>query len=519
MTSSVGASPSGMVTTGFSVLDMAQDGSGSGALRAQMSGAQGRRLLPQPGDGLRIPTGRRDAVDLPVHPVATGDARRLVVRGEEDQRVRPLVGRAHDHAAERVDEALDQSDVPRQAGLGREVIEINGDWFRGRGGHDRLDIGGEPVVRHALVVERRQDERPGKAEFSCVPRQRDRVGDRRGSGANHEAIEDDLLRMGVRCLPKHSLEVVIDLDTTDDPLHGHQEGRFFHGFYGCYCYLPLFAFVGSVPLWAQLRGSDGDAARGAVDALKKIVAAVRKRCPKARIIVRADSGFCREEIMVWCETQQPVVYYCLGLARNSRLMELIEEKFARVRESAILCGGVARGFTEFQYQTLKSWTCSRRVIAKVEVLQDKDNPRFVVTNLPAEGFEDQQQHSADRFCAQKCYEDFYCARGDMENQIKQQYLDLEADRTSSHWMASNQLRLWLSAFALLLFQRLRTLALQGTELANATAGTIRQRLLKIGALVTVSTRRVYVRLASAFPLQKLFAQAHRALAVLAPEEG
>jgi Transposase DDE domain group 1 len=336
--------------------------------------------------------------------------------------------------------------------------------------------------------------------------------------ANHEAIEDNLLLMGVRCLPKHSLEVVIDLDTTDDPLHGHQEGRFFHGFYGCYCYLPLFAFVGSVPLWAQLRSSDGDVARGAVDALKKIVAAVRKRCRKARIILRADSGFCREELMAWCETQQPVVYYCLGLARNSRLRELIDEKFARVRESAILCGGVARGFTEFQYQTLKSWTCSRRVIAKAEVLQDKDNPRFIVTNLPAEGFEDQEQ-SPDRFCAQKCYENFYCARGDMENQIKQQYLDLEADRTSSHWMASNQLRLWLSAFALLLFQRLRTLALRGTELANATAGTIRQRLLKIGALVTVSTRRVYVRLASAFPLQNLFAQVHRALAGLVAEDG
>ena len=325
------------------------------------------------------------------------------------------------------------------------------------------------------------------------------------------------MRTGVRCLPKESTEVVIDLDTTDDPLHGHQEGRFFHGFYGCYCYLPLFAFVGSVPLWAQLRTSEGDAAGGAVDALKKIVSAVRKRCPKAQIIVRADSSFCREELMAWCETQEPVVYYCLGLARNSRLRELIEPKFARVRESAILCGGVARGFTEFQYQTLKSWTRSRRVIAKAEVLQDKDNPRFIVTNLPAEGFEDQQQ-SADRFCAQKCYEDFYCARGDMENQIKQQYLDLEADRTSSHWMASNQLRLWFSAFALLLFQRLRTLALRGTELAKATAGTIRQRLLKIGALVTVSTRRVYVRLASAFPLQSLFAQAHRALAGLVAED-
>jgi len=363
----------------------------------------------------------------------------------------------------------------------------------------------------------------GKALASASTLNRLELGNNKKSrchkiSADHEAIEDNLLEMGVRCLPKHSLEVVIDLDATDDPLHGHQEGRFFHGFYGCYCYLPLFAFVGSVPLWAQLRTSEGDAARGAVDALQKIVAAVRKRCRKARIIVRADSGFCREELMAWCESQQPVVYYCLGLARNSRLRELIDEKFARVRESAILCGGVARSFTEFHYRTLKSWTRSRRVIAKAEVLQDKDNPRFIVTNLPAEGFEDQPQ-SAERFCAQKCYEDFYCARGDMENQIKQQYLDLEADRTSSHWMASNQLRLWFSAFALLLFQRLRTLGLQGTELAKATAGTIRQRLLKIGALVTVSTRRVYVRLASAFPLQKLFAQVHRALAGLVAEDG
>lgn len=154
--------------------------------------------------------------------------------------------------------------------------------------------------------------------------------------------------------------------------------------------------------------------------------------------------------MAWCETQQPAVYYCLGLARNSRLVELIEQKFARVRESAILCGGVARGFTEFQYQTLKSWTRSRRVIAKAEVLQDKDNPRFIVTNLPAEGF-DQDPDSLDRFGAQKCYENFYCARGDMENQIKQQYLDLEADRTSTHWMASNQLRLWLERLRLVAY--------------------------------------------------------------------
>jgi hypothetical protein len=198
--------------------------------------------------------------------------------------------------------------------------------------------------------------------------------------------------------------------------------------------------------------------------------------------------------MAWCEALQPRVYYCVGLARNSRLLELMEEKFARVREQATLRGGVARGFTEFQFRTYSSWILSRRVIGKAEVLQNKDNPRFIVTNLPADGFE-QDPDSLDRFGAQKCYEQLYCARGDMENQI-----NLQADRTSTQWMASNQLRLWFSIFALLVIQRLRTLASGGSQLANATAGTIRQRLLKIGATVTLSTRRVYVRLPSAFPL-------------------
>lgn len=329
--------------------------------------------------------------------------------------------------------------------------------------------------------------------------------------ADSEQIEAALLLMGVRCLPKQTHEAVIDLDASDDPLHGRQEGRFYHAYYGSYCYLPLFAFVGSIPLWAQLRTSDGDAARGTVEALTKIVSAIRERCPKARIIVRADSGFCRDEIMAWCESQTPVVYYCLGLARNSRLLDQKEvaQAFERTRERACLTAGVSRSFTEFSYQTLESWSIARRVIAKAEVLHDKNNPRFIVTNLPADGFPDEP---SDRFCAQQCYEAFYCARGDMENQIKQEYLDLDGDRTSTHWMASNQLRLWFSTFALLMFERLRALALQGTHLARATVDTIRTRLLKIAALVTVSTRRVHVRLASAFPLQEVFAHAQRALA-------
>src|ERR1700724_2482014 len=355
----------------------------------------------------------------------------------------------------------------------------------------------------------------GKALASASTLNRLELGNNKKTGyhkisANHQAIQGTLLRKGVSCLSKHSKEVVHDLDASDDPLHGQQEGRFFHGYYGCYCYLPLFAFVGSVPLWAELRTSDGDAARGAVEALQKIVPAIRKRCPKAQIIVRADSGFCREEIMAWCEAQQPKVYYCLGLARNSRLRELLEVKFARVRESAILCGGVARGFTEFQYQTLKSWTLSRRVIGKAEVLGDKDNPRFIVTNLAVEGFDDDQQ-SQDRFCAQKCYEDFYCARGNMENQIKQQYLDLDADRTSTHWMASNQLRLWFSAFAHLIMSTLQGEVLRGTELEVASIGQIRLRLFKIGARLTASVRRIHIELCSAYPLKALFALIHERL--------
>ena len=330
-----------------------------------------------------------------------------------------------------------------------------------------------------------------------------------------EKIESTLLRMGVRCLPKHTREAVIDLDATDDPPHGHQQGRFFHGFYGNYCYLPLLAFAGPIPLWAQLRTSDGGAARGAVEAMEKIVAALRRRCPKARVILRADSGFCNDALMAWCEAQEEV-YYCLGLARNSRLLEEkdVASAFARVRERAILTGGVSREFTEFSYRTLDSWSRARRVIAKAEVLHDKENPRFIVTNLPLEGFA-QEDGEADRFCAQRCYEEFYCGRGNMENQIKQQYLDLDADRTSTHWMASNQLRLWMSAFALLMFERLRTMALRGTALAHATAGTIRLRLLKIAAQVTVSTRRVHVRLASAFPLQEIFVRAQSELSRLA----
>lgn len=333
-----------------------------------------------------------------------------------------------------------------------------------------------------------------------------------------QKIEQCLLTMGVRCLPKHAKEVIVDLDATGMLLHGQQQGRFFHAYYGDYCYLPLYAFVGDIPLWAQLRTADRDASDGAVEALTQIVAAIRRRMPGVRIIVRADSGFCREELMAWCESQSEV-YYCIGLAQNARLLERIAPSMAAAHAQWCLTGGApTRRFIEFAYQTRKSWTRERRVIGKAEMTREGRNPRFVVTNLAGEGFAGEAE-SAERFVPGPLYEQLYCARGEMENVLKQQVLDLRADRMSTHEMGSNQLRLWLATFAYLLLERLRALTLSGTELARATAGTIRVRLLKVAAEVRVSVRRVHVRLCSAFALQGLFRRCHQQLGEMAALDG
>jgi hypothetical protein len=329
-----------------------------------------------------------------------------------------------------------------------------------------------------------------------------------------QKIEACLLKMGVRCLPRHAVEIVLDLDAMGHLVHGTQEGRHFNLHYGDYCYLPLYAFVGDIPLWAQLRTSDHSAAEGVVPALEKIVAAIRKRCRQARIIVRGDSGFCREEIMAWCEGQQAVVYYCLGLAKNAVLFEKLASTLADARGRRCLSGASSvRVFSEFKYQTQKSWSRARRIIGKAEVMAAGDNPRFVATNLPAEGFKGDEDRA--RFLPQRLYEELYCARGDMENMLKQQVLDLQADRLSTHHLASNQLRLWLATFGYLLMERLRTLGLAGTDLARATVGSVRLKLLKIAAQVRVSVRRVYVQLSSAYPFQELFGLCHRRLMRLA----
>ena len=330
-------------------------------------------------------------------------------------------------------------------------------------------------------------------------------------------IEACLLKMGVQCLPKHASEIVLDLDAMGHLLHGLQEGAYYSVYYGGHCYLPLYACVGNIPLWAQLRTSDHEAAHEVVPALEKIVAAIRQRCKKARLIVRADSGFCREEIMAWCESQHEV-YYCIGFKKNPLLIEKLGPALAEARARYCLSGAPAvRVFTEFEYQTRESWSRARRVIGKAEVMTAGDNPRFVVTNLPATGFKGEGDR--ERFAAGRLYEELYCARGEMENVLKQQALDLQADRMSTHHLASNQLRLWLATLAYLLMERLRSLGLAGTELAQATVGSVRLKLLKVAAQVRVSVRRVYVQLSSAYPMQELFRLCQRRLMRLAPASG
>jgi hypothetical protein len=288
-------------------------------------------------------------------------------------------------------------------------------------------------------------------------------------------------------------QIWLDLDATDDPLHGSQEGRFFHGYYKNYCYLPLYIFAGEHLLCARLREANQDASAGSVEELERIVAQIRQRWPATRIIIRADSGFCREEIMAWCEANG--VDFLLGLAKNKRLNALMRDEMAQAKEQAEATQAAARVFKDFSYRTCTSWSRARRVVGKAEHLRGGANPRYVVTSL-----------SQDTYEARSLYEDHYCARGDMENRIKEQQLDLFADRTSSHGMRANQNRLYFSSFAYVLLCALRRIGLQGTELAKAQCGTVRTRLLKIGAQVRISVRKVWVSLAECYPYAELFAQ-------------
>ncbi len=325
---------------------------------------------------------------------------------------------------------------------------------------------------------------------------------------DHAAIDRHLVTLFLEAHATPPEAIVLDLDATDDPVHGEQEGRFFHGYYGHYCYLPLYIFAGEHLLCARLRSASIDASAGSVDELTRIVAQVREVWPDVRITVRADSGFCRETIMAWCEQQ--AVDYVLGLAKNTRLTARIADELRAVETESVATGTPARCFAELTYETLDSWSRVRRVVAKAEYLptagasgEGKANPRFVVTSLPIAALD-----------AQALYEELYCARGEMENRIKEQQLMLFADRTSAATMRANQLRLYYSSLAYVLLHALRRLGLVGTDLARAQCQTIRLTLLKIGARLRVTVRNVWLALATGCPHAALFARVHATLVAL-----
>jgi hypothetical protein len=313
-----------------------------------------------------------------------------------------------------------------------------------------------------------------------------------------EAIESLFVGLFLDAHKKAPKQIVLDLDATDDPLHGNQEGRFFHGYYDCYCYLPLYIFCGRHLLAAKLRRANVDAASGAVEETARLVGQIRRRWPRVRILLRGDSGFCRDTLMAWCEANR--VDYVFGLARNERLEQALVPEVITATIESLRTGRTARCFKDFSYMTRGSWSSERRVIGKAEVTGGEANPRFVVTSL-----------RRSEAAARPLYEKIYCARGEMENRIKECQLDLFADRTSTATLQANQLRLWFASMAYVLLCALRRIGLAHTQFAEATCGTIRLKLLKLGALVRVSVRRIKIAMASACPSQDAFALVHARL--------
>ena len=294
-------------------------------------------------------------------------------------------------------------------------------------------------------------------------------------------------------------EIVLDFDNTDIVLYGEQEGRFYRGHYGEYCYLPLFVFCGRHLLLARQRPANVGGSVGAVVELARIVAQLRQRWPRVHIIVRADSGFANEELMAWCEANR--VDYVLGLQRNSRLEAALVQPLAKAKRLCAASGQPARVFRDFHYRTVKTWSRHRRVIGKAEHTLQGANPRFIVTSL---------RRTRSTWQARPLYEDLYCARGEAENRIGEQF-ELFADRASSATMQANQLRLWFSAMAYVLVDTLRRGGLQQTRFADAAVNTIRLKLLKLGAQVRTSVRRICFAIASGCPNKSEFALAHRHL--------
>ncbi len=309
---------------------------------------------------------------------------------------------------------------------------------------------------------------------------------------DESAVDDLFVNLFIQAFEEPPKQIILDFDATDDPLHGSQEGRFFHGYYGHYCYMPLYVFCGDHLLTARLRSSNIDGAAGTVEELERLIPSIRGYWPEVKIIVRGDSGFCREAIMKWCEEHD--VDFILGLAKNERLKKRITRQLRKAERKCILTGQPARFFKELRYKTKKSWSRSRRVVGKAEHLPAGSNPRFVVTSLKREDAD-----SAD------LYEKIYCARGDMENRIKEQQLFCFADRTSAHEMRANQIRLYFSSIAYTLLECIRRVGLRGTDHARAQCNTIRTKLLKVGAIVRVTVRKIWVSMSAAFPRAELFA--------------
>jgi hypothetical protein len=401
--------------------------------------------------------------------------------------------------------------------------------------HDALRHDPLFAVLAGKLKARRADCAPvaGKSTLNRLERSKEEPSLYHKIGCDGAAIERLLVDLFLESHASAPEEITLDLDATDDPLHGEQEGRFFHGYYDCYCYLPLYVFCGDQLLVAKLRKADIDASAGAAAEIARVIARIRGRWPKVRIILRADSGFAREELMAWCEAND--VEFLFGLAQNARLNAEIAADLSAAAEASVATGKPTRRFKDFKYRTLDSWGRERRVVGKAEwmtpsvaeaadttqrrkkkkakkagkakpdapppiLLPGRANPRFIVTSLKAEKHE-----------ARVLYEKHYCARGEMENHIKECQLDLFADRTSSHTMRANQLRLWLASFAYVLMSALRRIGLSNTRLAGATCGTIRLKLLKIGALVKTSFRRILFSMASAFPYCDAYATAWAAL--------
>ncbi len=359
--------------------------------------------------------------------------------------------------------------------------------------HDELRHDPMMAVLAGKLAARREDCAPVAGKSTLNRLELSRLQPTRYHRISHNpiAIKRLLVELFVDAHERPPQQIILDLDATDDPVHGEQEGRFFHGYYDCYCYLPLYVFCGRHLLAAKLRPASMDAAAGAAQEVARIVAQIRRRWPHVRILVRADSGFAREELMAWCEASG--VDFLLGLQKNDRLIAEIASEIVQAEAKSRRTGKPARYFKDFRWTTRRSWSRERRVVGKAEFTEDEANPRFVVTSLKRAE------------CKPKyLYEKLYCARGDMENRIKECQLDLYADRTSTATMRANQLRLWLASFAYVLLCAVRRIGLHHTPFANASCGTIRLKLLKIGALVRVSVRRIKIAMASSCPAAEVW---------------